>query len=148
MGKHSYAIYLWHYPIIVLHRMVLPDLDNSDFAAFRGLSIFAAVILFSWMTEKMVDVPFKRLKWSNQKIIAASIIAILAAPHVVNISCSLQLDDISVPDTISISRVFQISSRSSADSLPTGPQLFPPPPGAELTNATYFFIGDSYVMEW
>ena len=55
LGDHSYSIYLWHWPIIVLLPFVSGKLGALDLAAAA-----AATILLSMITKKYVEDAFRR----------------------------------------------------------------------------------------
>jgi peptidoglycan/LPS O-acetylase OafA/YrhL len=74
LGKISYSLYLWHWPIIVFHRMgFLPSSSSMDLPIVVGLSFVAAVI--SW---KYVEAPFRRKESSDRLVITIALSGLAA----------------------------------------------------------------------
>jgi peptidoglycan/LPS O-acetylase OafA/YrhL len=55
-GDISYGIYLWHLPLIILIR---PHIENIW---VRGAAVFAATFLVAYLSRRLVENPFLRLK--------------------------------------------------------------------------------------
>lgn len=51
LGQHSYGLYLWHYPVAVMLRDVMPPL--AAFAATFAVSLALAVVSLRWLEEPM-----------------------------------------------------------------------------------------------
>lgn len=54
VGAHSYALYLWHWPVLVLAREVEPGLSP---AAVAGLVLLS--VLLAWLTRVLVEDPVR-----------------------------------------------------------------------------------------
>lgn len=50
LGLISYALYLWHYPIYAFGRLLRPELNVFDYAAWIALSL-----LLAWLTYRYVE---------------------------------------------------------------------------------------------
>jgi peptidoglycan/LPS O-acetylase OafA/YrhL len=59
IGRISYSIYLWHWPLLILLCSKYPKLIHSYF--LRLLLIFA-VILISYLTFQIIEKPFRNIK--------------------------------------------------------------------------------------
>ena len=74
VGRISYSLYLWHWPIIVLHRHLMIPLDNT-----QRLIIFAASLGLAWLTWRFVERPARRLEFTTWGPRTASAFAASAA---------------------------------------------------------------------
>lgn len=64
LGKISYSVYLWHFPILVLaDYYLLGDSTPVQRAALLILSIFLAVLSYLFIEE-----PFRRSRWSPRRV--------------------------------------------------------------------------------
>ncbi len=70
VGRISYSLYLWHWPIIVLHRHLMIPLDNK-----QRLLIFAVSLGLAWLTWRFVERPARRLEFRDWWPRAASAFA-------------------------------------------------------------------------
>ena len=72
VGKISYSLYLWHWPVLVLYR---------HFSEGRAPAPLALVVLFglavalSWLSYRFVEQPFRRVPWVKWKTISAGVAA-------------------------------------------------------------------------
>lgn len=55
LGDTSYAIYLWHWPLIV----ALPHLTGKPIGLKWGMAILGATVLLSLLTQRFVEEPFR-----------------------------------------------------------------------------------------
>ena len=53
VGKHSYSIYLWHWPLIVL----LPFVIGAELGTAQKVIAIAATFILSWLTTKFIEQP-------------------------------------------------------------------------------------------
>ncbi|HPU13536.1 MAG TPA: acyltransferase family protein [Aeromicrobium sp.] len=55
VGDYSYAIYLWHWPLIV----IWPQLSGSDIGALDRSVIVALTLLLSWASTRWIEEPLR-----------------------------------------------------------------------------------------
>lgn len=60
VGDSSYAIYLWHWPVLVL----LP-LAIGTMSTWQRLSAIAAVVVLGWLTTRFFEAPTRRSRWMS-----------------------------------------------------------------------------------
>ncbi|MHA7271575.1 acyltransferase family protein [Arthrobacter sp. HLT1-20] len=82
LGDSSYALYLFHWPILVIF-LVASGRDQAGPKA--GLAIVVASIIAAWAMTKWVDTPLRRNQWIEQKrrraiVVIISCVAIVALP--------------------------------------------------------------------
>ncbi|MHC3000548.1 acyltransferase family protein [Microbacterium sp. HJ5] len=58
VGDGSYAIYLWHWPLLILVPLALGDATRSAVGKF---AILIATLVLAWLTRTYVEIPFIRL---------------------------------------------------------------------------------------
>ena len=63
-GKISYSLYLWHFPILVIFKLVLFEIN---FISLTILSIFSVII--SFYSFKFIENPFRNREKFNTKIV-------------------------------------------------------------------------------
>ena len=66
LGDKSYAIYLWHWPVLILAPLVLhraPTLGNK-------IGLLAITLVLSWLTQKFVETPMSLARPPKWKIFA------------------------------------------------------------------------------
>lgn len=79
LGDSSYALYLFHWPILVIF-LVASGRDHAGPKA--GLAIVLVSILLAWVLTRWVDTPLRRNKWIEQKrrramtVIAACVVLV------------------------------------------------------------------------
>jgi peptidoglycan/LPS O-acetylase OafA/YrhL len=76
IGLISYSLYLWHWPIIVMHRMGLLPTDGYPLAIDEGLIIIVS-ILVATLSWKYVETPF-RSKQVSKSLLYRSALASVA----------------------------------------------------------------------
>lgn len=97
LGDSSYALYLFHWPILVIF-LVVSEHDHAGLKA--GLAIILASILMAWAMTKWIDTPMRRNKWieaKRRRVLTVIIvcIAIVTLPlnawqvHIANVNQSL-----------------------------------------------------------
>ncbi len=59
LGDHSYAVYLWHWPLIVL----VPFVSSDEFGVLNAVAILMATALLSVLTKKLVEDPCRGINW-------------------------------------------------------------------------------------
>ncbi len=77
VGDKSYAIYLWHWPLLIL----VPIAVNSELSLASKSLVVIATIILAWFTEALVERPISKLHVSKWKIfaLAASVSVLLAS---------------------------------------------------------------------
>lgn len=65
LGLTSYSVYLWHWPLAVFGRLLVPEWP------WLGVEIFVASILLGWLSWKFVEQPFRKPKASSRKVLFA-----------------------------------------------------------------------------
>ena len=74
LGDNSYALYLWHWPILVI---ALAWSGKEHAGWLSGTAIIALALVLAFLTTKYVEKPFRLWKWPELKR-RRSIVAILA----------------------------------------------------------------------
>ncbi|MDJ0315291.1 acyltransferase family protein [Arthrobacter sp. H35-D1] len=82
LGDSSYALYLLHWPILVIFLMVS---DRQEAGPFFGLVIIIVSMVAAAMSTKYIDTPLRRNKWIEQKrrravTVIAVCVVLVAAP--------------------------------------------------------------------
>ena len=84
VGDHSYALYLWHWPLLIF---ALELLDRESVGLGLAAVILSASFLLAWLTHRLVEVPLtrlprgasrQRLRRLNRTSIAAGLLVLLA----------------------------------------------------------------------
>ncbi|MFK0005435.1 acyltransferase family protein [Paenarthrobacter sp. NPDC090520] len=77
LGDNSYALYLWHWPILVI---ALAWSGKEHAGWLSGSAIVALALVLAFLTTKFVEKPFREWKWPEVKKwrAAVSIVACLA----------------------------------------------------------------------
>jgi hypothetical protein len=66
LGKYSYSIYLWHYPVIVISRLtgLLPDIQ-----IYNVIGIIGVIFILSRLSWILVEQPVRNLSWYHKQVI-------------------------------------------------------------------------------
>lgn len=56
-GRISYALYLWHWPLLVL---VMNHFDAPTVTPAIGLSVIGASVVLAWLSHKLVETPLRQ----------------------------------------------------------------------------------------
>nr|WP_249403696.1 acyltransferase family protein [Sphingomonas sp. CFBP 13720] len=79
IGGISYALYLWHWPLLIAY-LTLAYQTHASFAA--GAGILAASVLLAWATTRFVERPFGKVRedrpWRTIAVGAAAVALIVA----------------------------------------------------------------------
>jgi hypothetical protein len=62
IGKLSYSIYLWHFPIIVLGATLMPERGKMFIVLCVVLTIVVSILSYHWVED-----PFRSRPWRNRK---------------------------------------------------------------------------------
>lgn len=82
LGDNSYALYLWHWPILVI-ALTWSGKDHAGWLS--GTAIIAVSLVLAFLTTKYVEKPFRDWKWPEVKrrraaIAIAACVAVASAP--------------------------------------------------------------------
>ncbi len=82
LGDNSYALYLWHWPILVI-ALAWSGKDHAGWLS--GTVIIALSLTLAFLTTKFVEKPFREWKWPEVKrrrsvIAIAACLAVVSAP--------------------------------------------------------------------
>nr|WP_307038059.1 acyltransferase family protein [Arthrobacter sp. B3I4] len=82
LGDNSYALYLWHWPLLVL---ALAGMGLSAPDLWQGLAIVAVSVLLAVLTTRFVERPLREWHWPQRQtwrtaVVIAACGALLAAP--------------------------------------------------------------------
>ncbi|MDQ6752496.1 MAG: acyltransferase [Actinomycetota bacterium] len=82
MGNISYALYLWHWPVLVIYLSVI---GAPAVGLLQGLVLIAVSILLAFLTTKYVETPLRRWEWPEMHVWRAAVViiacgALLAGP--------------------------------------------------------------------
>ncbi|ABM07778.1 Acyltransferase family domain protein [Paenarthrobacter aurescens TC1] len=80
LGDNSYALYLWHWPILVI-ALAWSGKDHAGWLS--GTAIIALSLVLAFLTTKYIEKPFREWKWPEMKR-RRSVIAIVACLAVVS----------------------------------------------------------------
>jgi peptidoglycan/LPS O-acetylase OafA/YrhL len=64
LGNNSYALYLWHWPILVF---LLTQLDISTPSLGQGLAVLSVSVGLAVLTTRFVEAPLRRWNWPERK---------------------------------------------------------------------------------
>jgi peptidoglycan/LPS O-acetylase OafA/YrhL len=64
IGDKSYAIYLWHWPVLILATFIL----GNDIASIGKFALLAITLLLSWLTHSLIEKKVAALSVSKWKI--------------------------------------------------------------------------------
>ncbi|MBT2586529.1 acyltransferase family protein [Arthrobacter sp. ISL-95] len=78
LGAHSYALYLWHWPLLVLTLVWLGE-DHAD--GVTGALVIGLALLLAYLTTRFIEQPLRSWRWPevNQRRLAAVVAICLAA---------------------------------------------------------------------
>ncbi|QOT16290.1 acyltransferase [Paenarthrobacter sp. YJN-5] len=82
VGDNSYALYLWHWPVLVFFLLVT---ETTTPNLVQGLAIMAVSMILAVATTRFVERPMRRWEWPNVRswraaVVIASCGALLALP--------------------------------------------------------------------
>lgn len=82
LGDNSYALYLWHWPLLVL---ALAAMGLSSPNLWQGLAIVAVSVLLAVLTTRFVERPLREWHWPQRRawrtaVVIAACGAVLAGP--------------------------------------------------------------------
>lgn len=82
LGDNSYALYLWHWPVLVL-ALAATDVDTPNLV--QGLAIVGSSLALAVLTTRYVEKPLREWRWPQLRawrtaVIIAACCALLAGP--------------------------------------------------------------------
>ncbi len=72
IGKISYSLYLWHWPVIVFWRHFT---NGAPLSAEEQIGIGAASIILAWLSWRWVETPFRHMRPTNLRAIMVGIVS-------------------------------------------------------------------------
>jgi len=122
LGRISFSLYLYHWPVLVLATVVLGELSPDLRWTLVGLSIAAGAV--SW---KLVEEPFRRARLLRPRrsfvfgssaicvvLVAAQLMGVLGASSVAASNVRAGADETHVPDVITASQVSAVPNDATA----------------------------------
>lgn len=80
IGKISYSLYLYHWPLLVFSHYLLDDIWGNSNAAFSAVGLSLLISHFSW---KYIEMPFRKTHWQQSSYF---IFALLTLAFVISAS--------------------------------------------------------------
>lgn len=82
MGDISYALYLWHWPILITYLIYR---DQSAVGLLGGTVIIALALVLAYLTTRLVERPLRQSAWAEKKkrraaVVIAVCVALVAVP--------------------------------------------------------------------
>ena len=68
IGKISFSLYLWHWPIIILYKAYLGDYSAKLDGSQAG-GLFLACLILSLLSYQLIERPFRKPHWQGRAII-------------------------------------------------------------------------------
>ena len=138
-GKHSYSIYLWHYPIILIFGSYL---HKSIFSYFNFVLV---IICLSYITLILIESPCKKTKVSDKFIVIIGVAGIvLTLLVIVLIMFPIQLYSLSNVDSKLILENNLIEKEIYTQEYNVDIHS----EDCEHPNNDVYLIGDSFAAEW
>ncbi|MFC6154091.1 acyltransferase family protein [Nocardioides yefusunii] len=91
LGDVSYAVYLWHWPILVLVAAAVAD-DPEHLGWLPAVGVVVATLVLAQLTTRYVEAPFRTASWNRRT--AATWTAALVAMAVVVTAATVQLSEV------------------------------------------------------
>ena len=92
LGDNSYALYLWHWPVLVI---ALAATGRDHAGPLSGTVIIAVSIGLAYLTTRFVEKPWREWKWPEanrrRSIVSIALVAALAAGSLAGARYAIQL---------------------------------------------------------
>lgn len=149
IGKRSYSLYIWHYPVIILSRPQIHT-DTKNLILIVGQLIVTVIV--AALSYRFIEEPMRR--GSFQKLIKEADLFMIFRKHAILIllivimtplilyGCSNNQLDRTTPGEVSISQKNAVSSQESREDDPKATSVDP----KLLKGEDFTFIGDSVLV--
>ena len=82
MGDMSYALYLWHWPVLVIYLIARGRMSAGPLS---GAAIIAVSMILAYLTTKVIERPLRGMSWPQRRplngvVVIAACAALVAAP--------------------------------------------------------------------
>jgi peptidoglycan/LPS O-acetylase OafA/YrhL len=157
LGRISYSLYLWHWPLLALYRATSVGVDKSAALALCGVAIVLATL-----TYRYIETPCRKLSLSGRgirplaigataSISLALIIALVNAEIPQQLPATTTSAAPSRPDPATAAENDHPPARYQCDISPVAPATHFPAAGCESVpgvTPTVAILGDSYASSW
>jgi peptidoglycan/LPS O-acetylase OafA/YrhL len=140
LGKRSYAIYIWHWPVCVVTR---PDVDVHGSTILINLARLALILALSTLSYRFIEVPLRigrRGTWRPDRNRRAEIVAVLITLGTAG-GLALAANPVSAAPTLPLSGSAPAHSRAPTHSQPPGPhhaqEPSPPSPHPKVNHGKH-----------
>jgi peptidoglycan/LPS O-acetylase OafA/YrhL len=79
VGRISYSLYLWHWPVLVYFRIYI---NNGKPSATEAITLAVASVILATLSYRYIEQPFRKRRWSASRTVSvgfASIVTIFCA---------------------------------------------------------------------
>lgn len=119
LGDHAYSLYLWHWPVLIIHLSVRGQ-ERATLAG--GIGVLALALVLASLTRKLVEDPLRRPARGDRRVPLAALPA----------RCGLALVSVATVVGVVASLVLLASLESRVAALRAAPPLDPKHPGAAV----------------
>jgi peptidoglycan/LPS O-acetylase OafA/YrhL len=135
IGNISYSLYLWHFPVIILYKMLHLTLTGNELQLLDFLYIGTITLLISLLSYKYVEQPFRKTS-KNKKIrvlvFATALIIIFGLAYLFNIPYHNKLKTFTKQNSDNLQRDIYLDNWKKIDN---------------KSKKSVLFIGDSHAEE-
>jgi peptidoglycan/LPS O-acetylase OafA/YrhL len=152
LGRHSYSIYLYHWPLIVLAQFAFGD------GALVSVSCICLVVVLAAVSYRWVEQPIRHSTWltrgrARSTIAGLGISAASVAVAAVAAGVAFQQTDSARQRavqlaTTQVSRLAADNRKCLISLSKTEPKLCDYPPGGSSPDGPVLLIGDSHAAQW
>ncbi|MDO4610927.1 acyltransferase family protein [Corynebacterium sp.] len=65
LGRIAYALYLWHWPLLILATVAMPG-DDSRPGTWLGTGVIAGSVVLAWATHRLIEEPLRDRRSSRE----------------------------------------------------------------------------------